>query len=57
MTTTVQELLAHLKHYPDNTVVTIMDVDDLEFAIVDFRSENNTVTIVIGEIVKGEEEE
>jgi hypothetical protein len=57
MTTTVLELITNLKHYPDNTVVTIKDVDDVEFAIVDFESEANTVTIVIGEIEDGENEE
>ncbi|MDQ3018842.1 MAG: hypothetical protein M3Q64_03160 [bacterium] len=56
MTTKVQELIANLKHYPDNTVVTIKDVDDAEFAIVDFFSENNSVTIVIGEKEEPEEE-
>jgi hypothetical protein len=57
VTTTVLELLTNLKHYPDNTVVTIKDVDDVEFAIVDFQFETNTVTIVIGEIEDGENEE
>ncbi|MEH2393075.1 MAG: hypothetical protein V7K21_15960 [Nostoc sp.] len=40
MTTTVQELIANLKHHPDNTVVTIKDVEDQEFAIADFILEN-----------------
>lgn len=57
MTTTVLELLANLKHYPDTTVITIQDVDDVEFAIVDLKSENNTVTIIIGmKEEEGEEE-
>ena len=49
MTTTVLELLANLKHYPDTTVITIQDVDDVEFAIVDFKSGDDGVTIIIGE--------
>ncbi|MDZ8239703.1 MAG: hypothetical protein RMZ69_21565 [Nostoc sp. ChiQUE01a] len=60
MTTTVVELIANLKHYPDNTKVVITDVDDVEFAIVDFKFENNIVNIVIGEIAideKKDEEE
>lgn len=57
MTTTVQELLVNLKHYPDNTVVTIKDVDDGEFAIVDYQSEGNSMTIVIGEIVHEDKDE
>lgn len=56
MTSTVQELLAKLKIYPGDTVVSIKDVDDVEFAIVDFFSENNTLTIVIGEKEESEEE-
>lgn len=57
MTTTVVELIANLKHYPDNTKVVITDVDDTEFALVDFKHENNTVNIVIGEIVIDEKQE
>ncbi|MBC1242042.1 hypothetical protein [Nostoc sp. 2RC] len=57
MTTTVVELIANLKHYPDNTKVIITDVDDNEFALVDFKHENNTVNIVIGEIVIDEKQE
>jgi hypothetical protein len=56
MTTTVLELITNLKHYPDNTEVTITDVDDVEFAIVDFVAETNTLNIVIGEKVEHEEE-
>ncbi|MEH2201284.1 hypothetical protein [Nostoc sp.] len=56
MTTTVLELITNLKHYPDNTVVVIRDVDDQEFAIVDFQSVINTVEIVIGEKEEPEEE-
>jgi hypothetical protein len=48
MTTTVLELLEHLKHYPGATKVTIKDVDDEEFVIVDFESEGNTMNIIIG---------
>ncbi|MBW4673357.1 MAG: hypothetical protein KME52_04870 [Desmonostoc geniculatum HA4340-LM1] len=48
MTTTVQKLIANLKHYPDQTVVAIKDVDDMEFTFVDFKHENNTLNIVIG---------
>lgn len=54
MTTTVLELLEHLKHYPGATEIIIKDVDDQEFAIVDFRAEDNSLSIVIGEII-GEE--
>ncbi|MEH2197407.1 hypothetical protein [Nostoc sp.] len=56
MTTTVLELITNLKHYPDNTVVVIRDVDDVEFAIVDFVAGTDGVTIVIGETVDGEED-
>ncbi|MCC5669874.1 hypothetical protein LC653_40240 [Nostoc sp. CHAB 5784] len=57
MTTTVLELIENLKHYPSATEVTIKDVDDTEFAfafsvgaaIVDFKSLDDGVTIVIGE--------
>ena len=54
MTTTVVELIENLKHYPGITKVVITDVDDQEFAIVDFQHENDKLTIVIGE--KEEEE-
>jgi hypothetical protein len=50
MTTTILELLSNLKHYPDNTLVTIKDVDDGEFAIVDYQSVNNTLEIIIGAV-------
>lgn len=57
MTTTVLELLANLKHYPDDTKVVITDVDDTEFAIVDFKHENNTLNIVIGSTEDEDEDE
>ncbi|MCC5622816.1 hypothetical protein, partial [Nostoc sp. CHAB 5715] len=57
MTTKVMELIAHLKIYPGDTVVTIKDVDDVEFAITDFESLNNVLTIVIGSIVDSELDE
>ncbi len=59
MTTTVQEIIANLKHYAGDTKVVITDVDDTEFAIVDFKyeSKSNIVNIVIGEIVIDEKEE
>jgi hypothetical protein len=57
MTTTVLELIANLKHYPDLTVVTITDIYDQEFVIVDFKSETNTLNIIIGEVVYEEESE
>ncbi|MHC5613418.1 MAG: hypothetical protein ACYTXA_21080 [Nostoc sp.] len=56
MTTTVLELIKNLKHHTDQTVVTIKDVDDVEFAIVDFILEANGLSIVIGEKVESEEE-
>lgn len=56
MTTTVVELIANLKHYPGITKVVITDVDDIEFAIVDFQHENDKLTIVIGEKEDDEEE-
>ncbi|MDZ8108975.1 MAG: hypothetical protein RM338_25585 [Nostoc sp. DedQUE12a] len=56
MTTTVVELIANLKHYPGNTKVVITDVDDVEFAIVDFQYENDKLTILIGEIEEEEKE-
>jgi len=49
MRTTIRELIENLKHYPLETVVVIRDVDDVEFAIVDYQSVINTVEIVIGE--------
>ncbi|MEH1911264.1 hypothetical protein [Nostoc sp.] len=57
MTTTVLELIKNLKHHTDDTVVTIKDVDDLEFAIVDFVLETGGLTIVIGEKEDAEEED
>ncbi|MEH2137145.1 hypothetical protein [Nostoc sp.] len=55
MPTTIRELIENLKHYPLETVVVIRDVDDTEFAIVDYQSVINTVEIVIGETEDGEE--
>ena len=55
MTTTVIELIANLKHHPDNTVITIKDVDDQEFAIIDFTLGARGLTILIG--TKEEDEE
>ncbi|WP_375495571.1 hypothetical protein [uncultured Nostoc sp.] len=55
MTTTVLELIENLKHYPGATEITIKDVDDVEFAIVDFKSFDGGVTIIIGE--KGYEDD
>jgi hypothetical protein len=57
MTTTILEMIANLKHYPGDTVVTIKDVDDVEFAIVDFKSFDGGLTIIIGEKDDEEEEE
>ncbi|OYE03028.1 hypothetical protein [Nostoc sp. 'Peltigera membranacea cyanobiont' 232] len=57
MTTTVLEVLENLKHYPGATKVNIKDVDDEEFAIVDFHPGDDGVTIVIGETEDGEPEE
>jgi hypothetical protein len=57
MTTTVLELIENLKHYPGATVVNIKDVDDEEFAIVDFQSGDDGVTIVIGSKVESEPDE
>ena len=56
MTTTVMELIKNLKYHPDETVVTIQDVDDQEFAIVDFSLENKILTIIIGEKVEEDSE-
>lgn len=55
MTTTIRELIENLKHYPLGTVVVIRDVNDTEFAIVDYQSVINTVEIVIGETEEEEE--
>ncbi|MEH2288313.1 hypothetical protein [Nostoc sp.] len=57
MTSTVLELIKNLKYYPDETKLTIKDVDDVEFAIVDFCKEDNGVTIVIGEKVDSDSDE
>ena len=64
MTTTVLELIKNLKHHTDETVVTIKDVEDQEFAmpaageaIVDFTLADGGLTIVICEKVESEEEE
>lgn len=56
MTTTVGELLKNLKDHPEATVLVIKDVDDVEFAIVDFSKAENTLTIVIGDVEEEEEE-
>ncbi|OYD93124.1 hypothetical protein CDG76_20745 [Nostoc sp. 'Peltigera membranacea cyanobiont' 210A] len=57
MTTTVLELLANLTPYPGLTKLSIKDVDDGEFAIVDYQSGDDGVTIVIGEKVESEPDE
>ncbi|MHC5832305.1 MAG: hypothetical protein ACYT04_94090, partial [Nostoc sp.] len=57
MTITIRELLEHLKHYPLETAVVIEDVDDAEFAIVDFVHSENVLTIKIGEKAYQEEGE
>ncbi|MEH2052042.1 hypothetical protein [Nostoc sp.] len=57
MTTTVLELIENLKHYPGATEVTIQDVDDVEFAIIDFKSFDGGVTIIIGEKEYEDDEE
>ena len=57
MTTTVQELIANLKHHPDNTVVTIKDVEDQEFAIADFILGADGLNIVIDTKEEAEEED
>jgi len=55
MTITIRELLENVKHYPLETAITIQDVDDQEFAIVDFVYSENVLTIKIGE--KGYDED
>ncbi|MBN3940762.1 hypothetical protein [Nostoc sp. NMS9] len=57
MTTTVLELIENLKHYPGATEVTIKNVDDVEFAITDFKSVDDGVTIIIGEKEYEDEED
>ncbi|OYD92758.1 hypothetical protein CDG77_13975 [Nostoc sp. 'Peltigera membranacea cyanobiont' 213] len=57
MTTTVLELLENLKHYPGVTKLHIRDVDDVEFAIVDYQPGTDGLTIVIGEKVESDDEE
>ena len=57
MTTTVLELLANLTPYPGVTKLSIKDVDDEEYAIVDYQSGDDGVTIVIGEKVESEPDE
>ena len=57
MTTTVLELIENLKHYPGATKLNIRDVDDEEFAIVDYQSGDDGVTIVIGEKVDDDPED
>ncbi|MEH1959849.1 MAG: hypothetical protein V7L05_08175 [Nostoc sp.] len=49
MTITIRELLENVKHYPLETAIAIQDVDDQEFAIVDFVFSENVLTIKIGE--------
>ena len=57
MTTTVLELITNLKHYPGSTKLTIKNVDgDFEFAIVDFKSGDDGVSIIINEKEYEEEE-
>jgi hypothetical protein len=57
MTTTVLELIENLKHYPGVTKVNIKDVDDVEFAIVDYVAGTDGVTILIGSKIDGEGDE
>ncbi|MEH1811941.1 MAG: hypothetical protein V7K26_03610 [Nostoc sp.] len=57
MTTTVLELLDNLKHYPGATGLNIKDVDDQEFAIVDYVAGIDGLTIVIGSKVESEPDE
>jgi hypothetical protein len=52
MTTTVLELIANLKHYPDDTVVIIKNVDDEEFTIFDSYRGVNCLKIVIGQTLR-----
>ncbi|MEH1771584.1 hypothetical protein [Nostoc sp.] len=56
MTTTVLELIENLKHYPGATAVNIKSVDDEEFAIVDYKSGDDGVSIIIGEKVYEDDE-
>ncbi|MBN3892508.1 MAG: hypothetical protein HWQ43_26310 [Nostoc sp. JL31] len=49
MATTVLELIENLKHYPGATKLNIKDVDDEEWAILDYQSGDDGVTIVIDE--------
>ena len=57
MTTTVQQLIENLQQFPDASVVAVKDVDDQEFAIVGFNPGDNTVTIVITDELRHDEEE
>ena len=57
MTTTVLELIENLKHYPGGAKLTIKDVDDVEFAIVDVKSFDDGVNIIIGEKEYEDEED
>jgi hypothetical protein len=57
MTTTVLEILENLKHYPGATRLNIKDVDDEEWAIVDYQAGTDGVTIVIGEKAESEPDE
>ncbi|MEH2085991.1 hypothetical protein [Nostoc sp.] len=49
MTKTVQQLVAKLQKYPDNTEVTIQDGSDVEFFIVAFEQRSNELAIVISD--------
>ncbi|MBN3942996.1 MAG: hypothetical protein V7L21_26320 [Nostoc sp.] len=57
MTSTVGELIENLKDYPAETVLAVKDVDDVEFAITDFKSFDDGVTIIIGSKVDEEPDE
>ena len=56
MTTTVRELYKKLGDYPADAVITIKDIDDVEFAIADFTFGADGLTIVIGEKLEEEYE-
>ena len=57
MTTTVQQLAQKLQDLHDNAVIAVKTDDDQEFAIIDLRLENGSLSIVITDEDEEEEEE
>lgn len=58
MITTVQQLIEKLQQFPADSVVTVTTAaDDQEFLIIELKSEDKSVSIIVGESVDDEPEE